>query len=73
MKKLTEQDKLKYWIDTEFTITHIMFAVVVLLLTEGWLWNIIIGVYIAYCLLYIITRIAVIAVDDPDYLRAPKK
>ena len=73
MKKLTEQDKLKYWIDTEFTIIHIMFAVVVLLLTEGWLWNIIIGVYITYCLLYILTRIAVIAADDPDYLRAPKK
>ncbi len=71
--KLTDMDKLKYWIDTEFTILHVMFAVVMLELTEGWLWNIILGVYIAWSLLYIFTRLAVIAADDPDYLRVPKK
>lgn len=73
MKKLTDLEKLKYWIDTEFTILHVMLAVIGLAVTEGWLWNIILGVYILYCLLYIITRLAVIAADDPDYLRVPKK
>lgn len=71
--KLTELEKLKYWIDTEFTIVHVMFAVIMLELTEGWVWNIIIGLYIAYSVIYILTRIAVIAADDPDYLRVPKK
>lgn len=73
MKKLTETDKLKYWIDAEFSILHVMFAVVMLELTEGWVWNIILSLYIVYSVLYILTRIAVIAVDDPDYLRAPKR
>lgn len=71
--KLTELEKLKYWLDTEITILHIMFAVVVLLLTEGWIWNILIGLYIVYSVLYMITRLAVIAADDPDYLKAPKR
>lgn len=71
--KLTELEKLKYWLDTEITILHIMFAVVVLLLTEGWIWNILIGLYIAYSVLYMITRLAVIAADDPDFLKLPKK
>lgn len=73
MKRLTDVEKLKYWIDTEFTILHVMFAVVMLELTEGWVWNIILGVYIAYSVLYIFTRLAVIAADDPNYLRVPKK
>lgn len=73
MKKLTETDKLKYWIDAEFSILHVMFAVVMLELTEGWVWNIILSLYIIYSVLYILTRIAVIAADDPDYLRAPKR
>ncbi len=72
MKNLTELEKLKYWVDTEFTITHVFLAVIVLLLTEGWVWNIIIGAYILYCLLYILTRLATIAADDPNYLRVPK-
>lgn len=73
MKKLTETDKLKYWIDAEFSTLHVMFAVVMLELTEGWVWNIILSLYIVYSVLYILTRIAVIAADDPDYLRAPKR
>lgn len=72
-KKLTDIEKLKYWVDTEFTILHIMFAVVMLQLTEGWLWNIVFGACIAYCLVYILTRIAVIVADDPDYLKVPKR
>ena len=71
--KLTELEKLKYWVDAEFTILHIMFAVVMFQLTEGWLWNIGLGLYVVWQFFYLITRLAVIAADDPDYLRVPKK
>lgn len=73
MKKLTELEKLKYWIDAEFTILHVMFGVVILQLTNGLFWNIAIGIYIVFSLVYILTRLAFIAADDPDYLRVPKK
>ncbi len=71
--KLTELEKLKYWVDAEFTILHIMFAVVMFQLTEGWLWNIGLVIYVVWQFFYLITRLAVIAADDPDYLRVPKK
>ena len=73
MKKLTELEKLKYWIDVEVTILHIMFGAVMWQLTTGFLPHLILGVYMAYSLLYMVTRVAVIAADDPQYLRAPKK
>lgn len=71
--KLTDFEKLKYWIDTEFTVLHIMFAIVMFQLTEGWVWNIILTLYVIWSILYLFTRLAVIAADDPDYLRAPKR
>lgn len=73
MKKLTDIEKLKYWIDTEVTILHIMFAAVMWQLTTGFLPHLILGIYMAYSAFYMITRIAVIAADDPEYLRVPKK
>lgn len=72
-KRLTDADKLKYWLDTQFTILHILFAVVMLELTEGLVWTLVFLGYIAYAALYIVTRLAVIAADDPDYLRVPQK
>ena len=71
MKKLTELDKLKFWIDTEFTIIHIMFCVIMIVLTKGWFWTFFFAGYIGLALFYIIVRLAVIAADDPDYLRSP--
>lgn len=71
--KLTEQEKFKYWVDSEFTIVHIMLAVVLLELTKGWVWTIVLVAYIIYAGLYLLTRLAIIAADDPDYLKAPKK
>jgi len=73
MKKLTELQKMKYWLDTELTTLHIMFAVVMLQLTEGWLPNLVLGVYIVLSMLYVLVRLSFIAADDPDYLRTPKK
>lgn len=73
MKKLTDLDKLKYWIDAEFTITHIILAVVMLQVTDGIIWTIALWVYIIYSMVYLLTRLAVIAADDPGYLRVPKR
>lgn len=73
MKKLTDLEKLRYWVDSEFTLLHIMFAVVMFQLTEGWLWNIGLGLYVLWQFLYLLVRLAAIAADDPDYLRVPKR
>lgn len=73
MKKLTELEKLKYWVDAEFTIVHIMFAIVMLQLTEGWLPTLFFSLYILFSLVYTVTRISYISVNDKDYLRIPKK
>lgn len=71
--KLTDNQKLKYWVDAEFTILHIMFAIVMYQVTEGWLWNIALTAYVIWQALYLLVRLAVIAADDPDYLRPPKR
>lgn len=71
--KLTETQLLKYWIDSEFTILHIMFAIVMFFLTEGWVANILLTLYVIYSVIYLFSRIAVIAVNDPDFLKLPKK
>lgn len=72
-KKLTDVEKLKYWMDAEFSILHIMFAVIMLELTEGWFPTIAFSLYILYAIIYGLVRIAYIAADDPDYLKVPKK
>lgn len=73
MKKLKEADKLKYWLDVEFTILHIMFGIIMYQLTTGWLPHLFFGFYIFWSLLYLVTRVAVLASDDPDYLKIPRK
>ena len=73
MSKLTEIDKLKYWIDTEFTILHIMFGIIMLQLTHGWLPTVVFSVYIVISVVYMLTRIAYLASIDKDYLKVPKK
>jgi len=73
MKKLTDLQKLKYWLDVEFTILHIMFYIVMWQLTSSWFLHLILGVFMFYSALYMIVRVAVIAADDPDYLRVPKR
>lgn len=71
--KLTEVDKLKYWIDTEFSILHVMFAIIMLQLTHGALPTILLSVYLIISVVYTLTRIAYVASFDKDYLRVPKK
>lgn len=73
MNKLTEIEKLKYWLDGELTLLHIMFAVILWQLTEGWLPHLAIGIYIFISAIYMVIRLAYIASVDKDYLRIPKK
>lgn len=73
MSKLTEVDKLKYWIDTEFSILHIMFAIIMLQLTHGVLPTVIFGIYLIISVVYTISRIMYVAYFDKDYLKIPKK
>lgn len=73
MKKLTEIEKLKYWLDAEFSILHVMFAIVMLELTSGWFATTLLVVYLIFTLMYALTRIAYVFSFDKDYLRVPKK
>jgi hypothetical protein len=71
MSKLTEMQKLKYWLDAEISILHIMFAVVVWLLTHGWVVHTLIAIYMVITALYVIVRLGAVVADDKDYLRIP--
>lgn len=71
--KLTEYEKLKYWIDSEFSILHAMFGIIMLNLTEGWFWTLFFTIYIVASIIYAIVRMAYVAQDDPKYLKVPKK
>lgn len=72
MVKLTELEKMKYWIDSEFCVLHIMFAIIMLNLTHEWYWTLLFTIYIFIQLAYMLIRLAYIAQDDPKYLRVPK-
>lgn len=71
--KLTEGEKLKYWIDAEFSILHAMWGTVMYNLVDGKVLHILFGVYIAWCLIYGVVRVAYISLSDSNYLRVPKK
>lgn len=72
MNKSTELEKLKFWIDSEFSILHAMFAIIMLQLTHGWLPTIVFSAYLFFTVLYTLTRIIYIAATDKDYLKVPK-
>lgn len=71
--KLTDIDKLKYWLDAEISIIHAMIAFVLLnIVTNGW-YKAAIIIYIAFSILYSTVRIAYISNNDKNYLQVPKK
>jgi hypothetical protein len=73
MKKLPELELLKYWIDAEFSILHAMFAIIMLQLVEGVFWVVAFWIYLIIQIIYALVRVAVVASQDKDYLRIPKK
>lgn len=72
MKKLTDIEMFRYWIDSEVTLLHIMFAIVVWLLTHNPFVHILLALYIIFSAMYMFTRLAYIAQQDRDYLKVPK-
>lgn len=71
--KLTEIDKLKYWLDSELTILHCMFAIIMLQLTHGALPTIVWGLYLIISIGYTLSRAAFLSSQDKDYIKLPKK
>lgn len=69
----TELDKLKYWLDTEITILHVMFYVVIWFLTHSLFIHILLTLLMVYSVLYIISRATYLASLDKDYLKILKK
>lgn len=65
MLKLTELDKLKYWMDAEVTILHIQWAILLGVMAGGWVWWFV-GVYIFISLIYVAKRTIVL---PRDYLK----
>lgn len=73
MSKLTETDKLKYWLDAEFSILHVMFAVIMLQLVTSTWQRVGLVVYIIFSIVYAWVRLIYISGHEPSYLRIPKK
>ena len=71
--KLTDSEKLKYWIDSEFSILHAMFGIIMFNIVDAWFWKAFFVIYIIICAVYAIVRIAYVASQDKDYLKVPKK
>jgi len=73
VKKVTDIDKLKHWLDAEISILHFMFAVVLMQgATNGWIIALLV-VYMIWSLLYALVRLMFLVEHDPDYLKVVKK
>lgn len=72
MKKLTEVDKLKYWLDAEISILHIMFVILMMQFHHSIAVSVILWLYLGYSIVYCLSRIAYVAKFDKDYLKIPK-
>lgn len=73
MSKLSESEKLKFWIDAEFSLLHIMFAVIAFMITTSVIFKIVLVLYMIWSFIYMLSRIAKVGVDDPDYLRLTRR
>lgn len=71
MKKLSEIELLKYWLDAEISFIHAMIAFIAILLTTETWQHVLLWVYIAYCLLYSLVRMGIVFTRDKDYLILP--
>lgn len=73
MSKLTESEKMKFWIDAEFSLLHIMFAVIAFMITASVFFKIVLVIYMLWSFVYMISRVAKVGADDPDYLRLTRR
>lgn len=72
-KKLSEDKKLRLWLDSEISILHVMFAIILLQSVTATWQQIALVVYAVWSLLYGLVRIAHVGVADPDFLKLPRK
>lgn len=73
MSKLTESEKMKFWIDAEFSLLHIMFAVIAFMITASVFFKIVLVIYMLWSFVYMISRVAKVGADDPDYLSLTRR
>lgn len=71
--KLTELEKLKLWLDAEISLMHIMFAILAFMIVTSAVLKVLIVLYIIWSFIYMIVRLAAVAVDDPNFLRIPRR
>ena len=72
MKKLTENKKLKFWLDAEISWLHIMIAIVMFMLVENLFFHILLIFYMVWSFIYMLVRLAAIAASDPDFMKIPR-
>lgn len=70
--KLTEVEKLKYWLDGELTTLHVMFAIIMLQLTQGTVPTVAFSIYLVVSVVYAVIRFSYMQRIDKDYLKIPK-
>ena len=73
MKKVTELDLLKVWIDSKFTVLHVMLAIIMIQVTEGWLPTVLFSLYMLHRIIYWAIRITFIEANSKDYRKIPPK
>jgi hypothetical protein len=73
VKKLTEIEKLKYWLDAEITFMHAMLAFILYQIVTARWQHILLIIYIILTLLYATVRVVYVSGHDKDYLKVPKK
>jgi len=65
--------KLKHWLDSEFTMLHVMWAILFgLEVDKGLVWLGVV-VYIIFSLIYAATRIQYVESKHMGYLKLPKR
>lgn len=72
MRKLSEVELLKYWLDSEITIIHAMLAGLAIMITDRWWVDMLLGFYIIFSIVYAAVRAAIVNAQQKDYLKVPK-
>jgi hypothetical protein len=74
-KKMKDEEfvKLKHWVDAEFTILHVMWAILLgAIVNKGIFW-IGVAIYVLFSLLYAASRIQYVESKHMGYLKIPKR
>ena len=67
--KLSDIDKLKYWLDTEISLINVKIALVLWFVTHNFFAHVVIALYITGSLIYALSRAVYLSKVDKDYLK----